>query len=96
MLEENIMGDEEEKPILDELIFGADETGIQQGLATWKHIIGPKGKKVQNHQQQSGDRENITVMVAICADGTSLPPTVIFKGESFQAGWRQTNPLNTS
>ncbi|KAF8228561.1 CENP-B protein, partial [Tricholoma matsutake] len=82
-------------PIPDELIFGADETGIQQGLGTRQHIIGPKGKKVQ-HQQRSGDRENITVMVAICADDTSLPPAVIFKGESFQTSWRQNNPLNAS
>jgi hypothetical protein len=95
MLEENIMGDEEEEPIPDELIFGADETGVQQGLGTRQRIIGPKGKKVQ-HQQRSGDRENITVMVAICADGTSLPPAVIFKGESFQTSWRQNNPLNAS
>ena len=87
------MGGEGEEPIPDELIWGTDETGIQQGLGTRQRIIGPTGKKVQ-HQQRSGDRENITVIVTICADGTSLPPAVIFKGESFQTSWRQDNPLN--
>jgi hypothetical protein len=95
LLEENIMGDNEEELIPDELIFGADETGVQQGLGTWQRIIGPKGKKVQ-HQQRSGDRENIMVMVTICADGTSLLPAVIFRGESFQTSWKQNNPLNAS
>ena len=98
MLEASIIGDDADKdtePIPDELIFGSDETGIQQGLGTRQRIIGPKGKKVQ-HQQRSGDRENITVIVTICADGTSLPPAVIFKGESFQTSWKQNNPLNAS
>ncbi|KAF8220795.1 DDE-domain-containing protein, partial [Tricholoma matsutake] len=80
-------------PVSPELMFATDETGVQQGLGTWQRIIGPKGKKVQ-HQQRSGDRENTTVIVTICAYGTSLPPAVIFKGELFQTTWRQNNPLN--
>jgi hypothetical protein len=95
LLEATIRGEDDEEPILDELIWGTDETGIQQGIGTWQCIIGPQGKKVQ-HQQRSGDRENITIIVTICADGTSLPPAVIFKGESFQTSWRQNNPLNVS
>ena len=42
-------------------------------------VIGTAGKCVQ-HQQKTGNRENITVIVTICADGTSMPPAVIFKG----------------
>ena len=95
LLEGTIKGEDSQEPIIDELIWGTDETGIQQGLGTRQRIIGPKGKKVQ-HQQRSGDRENITIIVTICANGTSLPPSVIFKGESFQTSWRQNNPLNAS
>ncbi|KAH9165070.1 hypothetical protein EDB89DRAFT_1858704, partial [Lactarius sanguifluus] len=40
------------------------------------------------------NRENITVLPTICADGTTLPPTVIYKGESFQVKWLQNNPLD--
>ena len=93
LLERTIEGNNNQEPISNKLIWGMDETGIQQGLGTQQCIIGPKGKKIQ-HQQKSGDRENITIIVTICADGTLLPPSVIFKGESFQTSWRQNNPLN--
>jgi hypothetical protein len=95
LYEKTVKGEDGEEPIPDELIYGADESGIQQGLGTRQRIIGPKGQKVQ-HQQRSGDRENITVIVTICADGTSLPPAVIYKGESFQTNWQQDNPLKAS
>ena len=65
--------------IPEELQYGVDETGVQPGGGLWESVIGPKGKKVQ-HQQQDGNCENITVIVTICADGTSLPPAVLFKG----------------
>ena len=83
----------EDFDICDELIYGADETSIQTGIGVTERVIGPAGAKIQ-HQQRSGNRENITVLPTICADGTSTPPTVIYKGESFQAKWLQENPLN--
>jgi hypothetical protein len=77
----------------DELIYGADETGIQSGIDVTERVIGPAGAKLQ-HQQRSGTRENITVLPTICADGTSIAPTVIYKGEAFQTKWLQDNPLD--
>lgn len=79
--------------IPDELVYGADETGIQTGIGVTERVIGPADANMQ-HQQRSGNRENITVLPTICADGTSLPPTVIYKGESFQTKWLQENPLD--
>jgi len=79
--------------IPDELVYGADETGIQLGIGTTERVIGPAGTKVQ-HQQRSGTRENITVLPTICADGTTVAPTVIYKGEAFQTKWLQDNPLD--
>ena len=83
----------EDFDICDELIYGADETGIRTGIGVTECVIGPAGAKIQ-HQQCSGNRENITVLPTICADGTSTPPTVNYKGESFQVKWLQENPLN--
>lgn len=83
----------EKYKIPDELVYGADETGIQSGIGVMERVIGPAGTKLQ-HQQQSGNRENITVLPTICADGTSVAPTVIYKGEAFQMKWLQDNPLN--
>jgi hypothetical protein len=90
-----IKGEEGDDPIPDELIYGVDETGIQEGVGCTERVYGESAKKFQ-HQQRSGGRENITVIVTICADGTSLPPAVIFKGENFQSSWRQENPLRAS
>ena len=83
----------EEYNIPDELVYGADETGIQSGIGIAERVIGPARIKIQ-HQQRSGTRENITVLPTICADGTSLAPTVIYKGEAFQTKWLQENPLD--
>jgi hypothetical protein len=83
----------EKDNIPDELVYGADETGIQAGIGVTERVIGPAGAKIQ-HQQRSGARENITVLPTICADGTSLAPTVIYKGEAFQTKWLQENPLD--
>jgi Tc5 transposase DNA-binding domain len=79
--------------IPDELVYGADETGIQSGIGVTERVIGSVGAKLQ-HQQRSGTRENITVLPTICADGTSIAPTIIYKGEAFQIKWLQDNPLN--
>jgi hypothetical protein len=79
--------------IPDELVYGADETGIQSGIGVTERVIGPAGAKLQ-HQQRSGTRENITVLATICADGTTVAPTVIYKGEAFQTKWLQENPLD--
>jgi hypothetical protein len=36
---------------------------------------------------QLGNREWVTTIKAICADGYSLPPCVIFKGKVAIVGW---------
>ncbi|KAF5377981.1 hypothetical protein D9615_006719 [Tricholomella constricta] len=79
----------------DDLVYGADETGVQKGIGVKERVFGPAGAKVQ-HQQRSGDRENITVLPTICADGTYLAPVTIYKGDGFQVKWCQENPLNSS
>src|SRR5712672_433413 len=90
-----IEGEEGKNPIPAELMYGVDETGIQEGVGCKERVYREPTKKFQ-HQQRSGERENITVIVTICADGTSLPPAVIFKGENFQSSWKQDNPLHAS
>ena len=90
-----IEGKEGEDPIPTELIFGVDETGVQEGVGCKERVYGKPTKKFQ-HQQRSGEQENITVIVTVCADGSSLPPAVIFKGKNFQTSWKQDNPLHAS
>ena len=86
---------EVEEPIPDELIYGTDESGFQNGIGMREHIVGQRGKKVQ-HQQRSGDRENTTALMTICTDRMTLPPAIIFKGQGYQTSWKQNNSLNAS
>ncbi|KIK93752.1 hypothetical protein PAXRUDRAFT_39500, partial [Paxillus rubicundulus Ve08.2h10] len=58
-------------------------------------VIGAAKWKIQ-YQQHDGNRENITVMVTICADGDSIAPTIIYKGKGFLTNWHQDNTLDAS
>lgn len=76
-------------------IYAADETGFMPGRACRSKVIGKAHTKGQ-HRKESGNRQNITVMPTICADGTSIPPLVIFAGCAYQVSWKQSNPLHAS
>jgi hypothetical protein len=78
--------------IEEDCIWAADETGFQPGGRPKQRVFGPSQKKTQ-HQQRDGNRENITVMVTICADGESISPLVIYKGQAFSTNWHQDNEL---
>lgn len=81
--------------IEEDCIWAADETGFQPGGGNKERVFGPSGAKIQ-YQQRDGNRENITVMVTICADGTEIPPTVIYKGKAFGTQWHHNNNLGAS
>ncbi|KAJ8474688.1 hypothetical protein ONZ51_g7033 [Trametes cubensis] len=95
LLKNVLEGDESEGPLAPDCIYGMDETGLQEGVGVSERVIGPAGQKVQ-YQQRSGERENITIIVTICADGSTTPPAVIYKGDAYQSNWKQDNPLNAS
>ena len=81
-------------PIAEENVYGSDESGFQTGTGSSNEkVIGASGKYIQ-HQQKTGNRENITVMVTICAHGSTVPPAVIFKGSKYLMKWKQDNPTN--
>jgi hypothetical protein len=95
LLERVIEGKGGDDRIPAELIYGADKSGFQLGIGQRECVIGAHGKKTQ-HQQCSGNRENITTLVTICGDRTTILPAIIFKGDGFQVNWVQDNPLNAS
>lgn len=78
-----------------ELMYGGDETGIQEASGQKEKVFGKRGKRTV-HQERTGSRENITVLVTICADGSALKPAVIYKGKGFMTKWKQNNPTNAS
>ena len=81
--------------IQEDTLWAADESGFQPGTGQSQCVIGSVKQKIQ-HQQQDGNRENITVMVTICADGETIPPLVIYKGQTFSTNWHQDNILDAS
>ena len=79
--------------IMLETTYGVDEVGTNPFNGKKEWVMGARQAAPQ-YQQQDGNRENITVLVTICADGTTPPPAVIFKGRSFQMKWKQDNPAD--
>lgn len=43
---------------------------------------------------EDGNRELVTVIEAVSADGETLPPSVIFQGLRGDAEWGRDNPCN--
>lgn len=96
MVEDLQLHGDEGEAVAAKCTWTLDERGFQaNGNEGFERVIRAKGKKVQ-HQQQKGTRENITVIVTICADGTALPPAVIFKGQGYLVKWHQENPAKAS
>ncbi|KAE9402187.1 hypothetical protein BT96DRAFT_780438, partial [Gymnopus androsaceus JB14] len=65
-----------------ENMYGMDESGFLPSNQGCQRVLGRRGTKTQ-HKQGNANRENVTVIVTICGDGTTLKPTIIFKGKNF-------------
>ncbi|SJK99862.1 uncharacterized protein ARMOST_03173 [Armillaria ostoyae] len=81
--------------IAEELTYGTNEIGCSGSTGQRERVMGAHDRQ-PHYQQIGGSRENVTVIVTICADGTSTPPAVIFKGRAYQVNWKQDNPANAS
>ncbi|SOV06528.1 uncharacterized protein UDID_17501 [Ustilago sp. UG-2017a] len=74
--------------ILPKNIFNMDETGFLIGQSQCQYIIVPRENgKNQCFRSQQGNRETITVIECIGAQGTKPPPMVIFWGKNHMQGW---------
>jgi hypothetical protein len=78
-----------------ETLYGMDETGCPPSDQGTERVCGSRGTKTQ-HKQGGADRENVTAIVTICADGTTLRPTIIFKGQNFMTKWADNNASEAS
>lgn len=72
-----------------EAIYNMDESGFPTDPSKFK-TVGTKGEKTVR-VTHGCNRENITVLATCCADGTSLPPLIVFKGKRLQSTWRPTD-----
>jgi hypothetical protein len=69
-------------------MYGMDEIGCVLEYAPCRCVVGPPGRKIQ-HDQADGNREMVTVVNTICADGTYLKPIVVYKGKNFLIRWTE-------
>jgi hypothetical protein len=81
-----------EYDILPRNTYNMDEKGFKLGIiGKTKRVFDKVLYKERRYKQPSHDasREWVTVIGAICADGTSLPPAVIYSADSekVQANW---------
>ncbi|GLV53579.1 hypothetical protein CBL_21008, partial [Carabus blaptoides fortunei] len=67
------------------LVFIADESGIGNDPSRIK-AIGERGKPLSRVSGGSG-RESTSVLACVAADGSVLPPFIIFQGGAVQARW---------
>lgn len=74
-----------------ENIYNMDEKGIQMGIGSRvKALVDRDQKNV--HQIEDGNRELVTIIDCVSADGGSIPPNVVFKGERRNLEWGRHNP----
>ena len=70
-----------------------DEKGIQLGVG--KHVAAIVDRSQKNvYNLKNGNRELVTIIETICADGFALQPTVIFQGQQVNLGWTKSNPCH--
>ncbi|KAJ8228343.1 hypothetical protein LV160_008867 [Aspergillus fumigatus] len=81
-----------ENGIQPEDIYNFDETGFAMGLISAQKVVTRAEYYGRRSILQPGNREWVTAIEAICADGYSLPPCVIFKGKVAIVGWFDNLP----
>lgn len=76
-----------------ENIYRMDKSGFPPSNQGTQRVVGRAKNKVQ-HKQGGASRENVTALITICADGSTLRPHVIFKGERLMTRWISNNDCN--
>ena len=72
-------------------VYNMDEKGIQLGIGDRiKALVDRDQKTVQ--RIHTGNRNLVTIIECICADGTVLHPSVVFEGARRDLNWGADNP----
>ncbi|KAF5356505.1 hypothetical protein D9757_014230 [Collybiopsis confluens] len=68
-----------EDPIPPENIYNADEKGVQVGVGEKSKVLIDRDQKLVQSMAH-GNKDLITIIECVAADGTFLPPFIIFEG----------------
>lgn len=70
--------------------YSVDEKGAQMGKGERVRVLVDRDQKdVQT--VEDGDRELVTIIECVCADGTAIRPGVVFKGMRRDLAWGRDN-----
>ena len=72
-------------------VWNCDESGFCTAVAS-KKILAKRGEKAIHETMGGSGREYITVLACGCADGTRLPPYIVYKGKNLWARWMKNGP----
>ena len=67
-------------------LYNMDEKGVILGMATRSKVITPRAS-LRKAVQQPGNREFVSVIECVSADGRALAPFIIWKAKQHQASW---------
>ena len=73
-----------------ERVWSMDETQANPDGTPTQRVVGESGLRRQ-HQQGLSNKQTITVLVTIGANGSSISPTTVFKGKKIPATWKANN-----
>jgi hypothetical protein len=82
-----------EYDIAPENLYNMDKKGIQLSIGAKVAVMVDRDQKTA-YSIEDGNRELVTVIEAICADGSAVQPAVIFQAKRRNAEWGRDNPSN--
>jgi len=74
-------------------MYNMDEKGVQLGIGAKVTVMVDRDQKTA-YSIEDGNQELVTVIEAICADGSILHPSIIFQGKQRNSEWGRNNPSN--
>ena len=76
-----------------ENMYNMDEKGIQLGVGTRVAALVDRAQQTA-YQIEDGNRELVTILETICADGSSIRPSVVVQGKRRDLEWGRVNPCD--
>ena len=70
-------------------IYNFDETGFQMGILSGAKVVTSSERRGRPRMKQPGNREWVTVIQAVCADGWVVLPYFVVKGKNHLLPWYQ-------
>ena len=74
-------------------IYNMDEKGVQLRVGGRTRVLVDRNQRTV-HLVENGSWELVTIIETVCADGTALPPSIIFKGARRNLEWGRDNYIN--